>query len=85
MGAVPLRSENDRYYAAVAVSRAPSPAASRFAAVATPRHGATPPKTVTHAQLRPWFGLALCLANLLLMVIRRHRRLNPSGLSTEYL
>jgi hypothetical protein len=82
---VPLRSENDRYYAAVAVSRAPSPAASRFAAVATPRHGATPPKTVTDAQLRPWFGLALCLANLLLMVIRRHRRLNPSGLSTEYL
>ncbi|MGZ3311014.1 MAG: hypothetical protein ACXU8R_21100 [Xanthobacteraceae bacterium] len=83
---MPLRSENDRYYAAVAVSRALSPAASRFAAVATPRHGATPPKTVTtDAQLRRWFGLALCLANLLLMVIRRHRRLNPSGLSTEYL
>jgi Ca-activated chloride channel homolog len=60
-------------YAAVAVARSPQPAARRFAAVATPRNGATLPKTATDAELRLWFGLALCCASLLLVVIRRRR------------
>jgi Ca-activated chloride channel homolog len=60
-------------YAAVAVARSPQPAAPRFAAVGTPRSGATLPKTATDAELRLWFGLALCCASLLLVVIRRRR------------
>ena len=59
-------------YAAVAVARSPQPA-PKFAAVATPRSGATLPKTATDAELRLWFGLALCCAGLLLIVIRRRR------------
>jgi Ca-activated chloride channel homolog len=60
-------------YAAVAVARTPQPT-PKFAAVATPRNGATLPKTATDAELRLWFGLALCCASLLLIVIRRRRR-----------
>jgi Ca-activated chloride channel family protein len=60
-------------YAAVAVARTPQPT-PKFAAVATPRSGATLPKTATDAELRLWFGLALCCASLLLIVIRRRRR-----------
>jgi LPXTG-motif cell wall-anchored protein len=43
-------------------------------AVATPRNGATLPKTATDAELGLWFGLALCCASPLLIVIRRRRR-----------
>jgi Ca-activated chloride channel homolog len=60
-------------YAAVAVARTPQPT-PKFAAVAAPRNGATLPKTATDAELRLWFGLALCCASLLLIVIRRRRR-----------
>jgi len=59
-------------YAAVAVARTPQPT-PKFAAVATPRNGATLPKTATDAELRLWFGLALCCASLLLIVIWRRR------------
>jgi Ca-activated chloride channel family protein len=60
-------------YAAVAVARSPQPAAPRFAAVGTTGSGATLPKTATDAELRLWFGLALCCASLLLVAIRRRR------------
>jgi Ca-activated chloride channel family protein len=69
-------------YAAVTVSRAPSPAVPKFAAVAAPRDGATLPKTATDAELRLGFGLALCFASLLLMVIRRRRGSSSSRFST---
>jgi uncharacterized membrane protein len=54
-----------------AVARSPQPAAPKFAAVGTSSSGATLPKTATDAELRLWFGLALCCASLLLIVIRR--------------
>ena len=36
--------------------------------------GVTLPKTATDAELRLWFGLLLCLASLILLVIGRRRR-----------
>ena len=48
-------------YAAVAVARSAATGRAKFAAVATPRSGATLPKTATDAELRLWFGLAALL------------------------
>jgi Ca-activated chloride channel family protein len=57
-----------------AVARSPKPVAPK-AVMPGPLNSLTLPKTATDAELRLWFGLLLCLASLILLVLRR-RRLN---------
>jgi Ca-activated chloride channel homolog len=69
----PVRYAARDAYAAVAAASAPRPAAAK-AFVHTPRHSATLPRTATDAELRLWFGLLLCSASLILVVMRWRRR-----------
>ncbi len=77
--AAPARHAALDAYATVAVASAPKPVASKSIAVPTAQTGATLPKTATDAELRLWLGLALCLAGLILVVLRRRRRHAVSG------
>jgi Ca-activated chloride channel family protein len=64
-------------YARVTVSAAPRPVALR-AILPGGQNGAILPKTATDAELRLWFGLLLCVASLILIVVWRRRR-SPAG------
>jgi Ca-activated chloride channel family protein len=81
--AEPARHAQLATYAAVAVSSVPKPTAPKF--VSAPRGGATLPQTATDAELRLWFGLALCGAGLILVLIWRRRQpaRAPAALASE--
>ena len=64
-------------YARVTVSAAPRPVAPR-AILPGGQNGVILPKTATDAELRLWFGLLLCVASLILIVVWRRRR-SPAG------
>ena len=61
-------------FAAVKTMRAARPSAAP-PSVAQPaaQKSVTLPKTATDAELRLWFGLLLCLASLILLLVRRRR------------
>jgi Ca-activated chloride channel homolog len=70
--AQPLRQAELAAYAKVAVATAPKPVAPK-AIVPSAQNGVILPKSATDAELRLWFGLALCMASLALIMIRRRR------------
>src|SRR5262245_2963199 len=72
------RAETDRtgdveLAAYAVVSRSPKPVAPR-SVLPGPQNSVLLPKTATDAELRLWFGLLLCLASLVVLMIVRRRR-----------
>src|SRR5262249_52947351 len=72
--ATPARHAALDAFAKVAVASAPKPVLSKSFAVPAAQGGATLPKTATDAELRLWFGLALCFAGIVIIVLIRRRR-----------
>jgi Ca-activated chloride channel family protein len=69
----PVRPVELAAYAKVAVSTAPRSVAAK-AIVPSAQNGVILPKTATDAELRLWFGLLLCAASLLAIVMWRRIR-----------
>jgi Ca-activated chloride channel family protein len=70
--AQPVRQAELAAYAKVAVATAPKPVATK-SIVPSAQNGVILPKSATDAELRLWFGLALCMASLVLVVTWRRR------------
>jgi Ca-activated chloride channel family protein len=70
----PVRPVELAAYAKVAVSTAPRSVAAK-AIVPSAQNGVILPKTATDAELRLWFGLLLCAASLLAIMMWRRIRL----------
>jgi Ca-activated chloride channel family protein len=71
----PVRHAQLDAYATVAMASAPKPVAARSVPVTLGRNGGVIlPKGATDSELRLWFGLLLCSAGLILLVVIRRRR-----------